>query len=58
MSEQKPPQPERRPYRCPICGGSGLVPHGYYDKTAERWTNTITIAEMCRTCEGAGVIWG
>src|SRR3990167_4032973 len=26
--------------RCPVCGGNGLVPHGYYSQTTGEWSTT------------------
>jgi hypothetical protein len=44
------PLPASRPHTCPVCGGKGTVPAGFYE-------NTIG-SEDCRTCGGKGVIWG
>lgn len=45
----------RVPFRCPVCGGRGIVPNGFYMIYADT-TNSST-AEPCRTCNGRGVIW-
>lgn len=42
--------------RCPVCGGNGLVPNGFYNQTSGQWTSCSTLPEKCRTCNGAGVI--
>jgi len=39
---------------CPVCGGRGMVPGGFYV------TNPLsdsTEPETCRTCNGEGVLW-
>ena len=46
------------PHRCPVCGGSGLVPEGFYLQTSGYWSTTGTMMEQCRTCGGTGVVWG
>ena len=46
------------PYKCPICGGSGKVPAGFYDNY--KLNDTITsnpFYEICRTCGGTGIVW-
>lgn len=40
------------PFRCPVCGGKGSVPAGFYG------LSNTTNDEICRTCGGTGVIWG
>lgn len=45
-------EPRRRPYVCPVCGGSGQVPERTYVGVSE----TETVA--CRTCRKTGIIWG
>lgn len=46
------PAPRRRKLqRCPVCGGRGEVPSGFYDGIPK--TNTH---EMCRTCGGRGIV--
>ena len=46
------------PHRCPVCGGNGLVPNGFYMQTGGHWSTTSTIPETCRSCDGTGIIWG
>ena len=46
---------ETKPYRCPVCGGRGIVPNGFYSFFAD--STTATTGEACRTCGGKGVIW-
>lgn len=47
----------RIPHRCPICEGSEIVPHGFYNQTSGRWSSSGT-TEKCRTCMGIGIVWG
>ena len=42
--------------RCPICGGNGLVPEGFYRQTSGCWGSTSTIPETCRSCGGQGYV--
>jgi len=46
------------PHRCPVCGGTGLVPAGFYSQTSGQWTTTYITPEICRTCGGNGIVWG
>jgi len=46
------------PYRCPICGGNGIVPNGFYRQTSGQWSTTDIVPETCRTCNGTGIVWG
>ena len=41
---------------CPVCGGNGLVPNGFYNQTSGQWTSCSTLPGTCRTCNGTGVI--
>jgi DnaJ-class molecular chaperone len=45
------------PHRCPVCGGNGLVPNGFYDQTSGQWPSCSTLPETCRSCNGTGVIF-
>ncbi|MCK9281538.1 MAG: hypothetical protein M0P71_13010 [Melioribacteraceae bacterium] len=47
-----------KPYTCPICGGNGLVPNGFYNQTSGQWGTTSTTPETCRSCNGTGIVWG
>jgi hypothetical protein len=48
----------RRPHRCPVCGGKGAVPQGFYNvHWNEGTTSTAPIPEMCRSCQGTGILW-
>ena len=49
---------EHRPYCCPVCGGRGLVPQGFYTAVGvEYFTASGTAPETCKSCWGAGVLW-
>lgn len=43
--------------KCPVCGGSGSVPLGFYDSIG--WggsTSAWSPTETCRCCQGKGII--
>ncbi len=42
--------------RCPVCGGNGLVPNGFYLQTGGTWLSSSLAPETCRACNGTGVI--
>lgn len=44
--------------KCPICEGHGLVVGGFYDVNpgVQFYTSTRS-QEMCRQCNGSGLIW-
>ena len=44
------------PYRCPICGGNGIVLGGFYNQTSGAWVSTNP-TEECRSCGGTGILW-
>lgn len=46
---------QKLPYRCPICGGNGIVPDGFYTQTSGNWSSSGT-TEKCRSCEN-GIVW-
>ena len=46
-----------RPYACPVCGGRGIVSRGFYDYWLAA-SITDAVPEMCRSCQGAGIVWG
>lgn len=46
---------ETKPYRCPVCGGRGIVQNGFYNMCAD--STTLSNGETCRSCGGKGVIW-
>jgi len=48
----------KKPYRCPVCGGKGVVENGFYTTAQENgWTTTSSIPETCKSCGGTGIIW-
>jgi DnaJ-class molecular chaperone len=50
-------QPTSKPYCCPVCGGRGLVPQGFYTAIGVHYFSaTNTAPEKCRTCFGSGYI--
>jgi hypothetical protein len=46
----------KRPHRCPVCGGKGIVPNGFYSSPSSSWVGNSATPEMCRACTGAGVV--
>ena len=42
---------------CPVCGGNGLVPCGFYNQTSGHWGTTSITPETCRSCNGTGVVF-
>lgn len=49
---------DRKPHACPICGGNGKVPRGFYDQTSGIWSTSYCTPETCRSCDGKGIVWG
>lgn len=49
----------KKPFACPVCGGTQLVPHGFYDNIngGFPYSTTSTIPEKCRSCQN-GIVWG
>jgi DnaJ-class molecular chaperone len=46
-----PPMPERRPWKCPVCNGTG--------KAVQCDVMTpITVPVPCPACNGACIVWG
>ena len=48
-----------RPYRCPVCGGVGMMPQSFYNPSPFGPPST-TGGEMrvpCRACGGRGIVW-
>lgn len=42
---------------CPVCGGKGLVPNGFYITVGSSYySTTSTSPEICRSCGGKGYI--
>lgn len=48
---------EAKPYCCPVCGGRGTVPNGFYDVGYPYGSGTSALPETCRSCTGTGVVW-
>ena len=46
------------PYRCPICGGNGLVSGSFYTSLLGCGGTSTNITEKCRSCDGNGLLWG
>lgn len=42
--------------RCPVCGGNGLVPNGFYLTANGQWLSDDIAPETCRSCNGQGFI--
>lgn len=45
------------PKKCPVCGGRGIVPNGFY-LTQQTGTSTDNQPGICKSCGGSGVLWG
>ena len=47
---------DEKPATCPVCGGKGLVPAGFYEigRTEFAWGGTSCPTETCRSCNGKG----
>ena len=43
--------------QCPVCGGCGLVPCGFYEQYGVA-TTTVFSRQPCRSCSGTGIVWG
>jgi DnaJ-class molecular chaperone len=45
-----------RAERCPVCGGNGIVPNGFYTQLSGPygWTTTSSMPETCKGCNGSG----
>lgn len=48
---------EPTPHVCPVCGGNGLRPQGFYDQVSGMWSSSGIVFDMCRTCKGTGIVW-
>ena len=51
------PLPQTQPFRCPVCGGNGIVSAGFYNTTTGSVTISATNPETCRSCFGTGIVW-
>ena len=43
--------------KCPICKGVGSVPKGFYDGHVHPWVNGAPEREVCRACNGKGILY-
>lgn len=46
-------------YKCPVCGGRGFVPCGFYSSQTY-YGSSVTASnstEVCRSCNGRGIIF-
>ena len=48
-------EPGAKPFVCPVCNGRGTMPDGFYDRLASSTTDASP--EMCRSCNGTGIVW-
>jgi len=46
-----------QPVKCPVCEGRGHVHGGFYYPTPGMPSVSNVIQEMCRACQGVGIIW-
>ena len=46
----------RKPYKCPVCNGSGKVCAGLYESTPG-YRSMVFEKTECRACDGKGAIW-
>jgi len=59
LPKYEPSRIKPMPHKCPVCGGSGVVPTGFY----RTWRSTEYTAaddnydERCRACVN-GIVWG
>lgn len=44
-------------HRCPVCGGKGIVPNGFYSGTGEHYSTSSVSPEQCQGCQGTGIVW-
>jgi len=43
--------------KCPVCGGRGIVPQGFYLYTeGQEFASTSCAPEQCKTCNGSGIL--
>ena len=49
------------PHKCPVCNGRGVVEGGFYNPPMSheyRPTTTTPTTEICKSCNGQGILWG
>jgi hypothetical protein len=47
----------KQPFCCPVCGGNGLVPNGFYLQVGKTWSSSDATPEKCKSCHGTGIVW-
>lgn len=45
------------PHKCPVCGGRGLLPSGFYIPNPNSTSGSSTLPVTCKSCGGTGVLW-
>jgi hypothetical protein len=46
------------PHRCPVCGGRGKMPRGFFDSVEGLPYSTSDLTpDQCRPCLGSGILW-
>jgi DnaJ-class molecular chaperone len=58
LEEMGKSQQSAKPHACPVCGGRGKVPLGFYVSQNPQMTTGGTGTEMCKSCSGSGLVWG
>jgi len=48
-----PQKVDKQPFKCPVCEGKGFVPHEFYGELV----SSDASPQICRSCNGRGVIW-
>lgn len=48
---------EYKPHTCPVCYGKGIVDVGFYLTPGQVWSVSNATPEICKSCDGKGVIW-
>lgn len=48
-----------KPFKCMVCMGKGKVDVGFYSQISEIMVPPLlrNFGELCRTCNGTGIIW-
>jgi hypothetical protein len=46
------PEPQRQPFKCPVCNGIGVLSSLYY-KGVSGYPD-----KPCHACSGTGIVWG
>lgn len=56
-SAAEKPMTAEEAQRCPVCGGNGLVPNGFYNTVTGIGSTTSITPETCRSCNGTGIVF-